>query len=142
MKEYFHPYVSEDKKFSFYFTKTSTTETQIKLWYHGNKKAENTCKFFELEEIYKYHNDISDKAEEKRHEFDNECIEDIKKILNNAGIMVSKKRMLDIIYDYYIVENPLKVFLKVEAFFFNSASSCSLLMYKFQIKMQLICKFP
>ncbi len=119
IKKHFHPYIKENKSFHFYHEpKPKKKENEksryiIKIDYAGNKKAENTCKFFYLPEIYKSHSNLADEIMDIYNTNLPERINDILEKFSNIDEYhrVTKQDILNRLYRKFIVEDENKEIL-------------------------------
>ena len=111
IQENYHPYIDENKNFSFCYIKLSSQPSKILIKYNGLKKAENTCNFFKLQEVYSMHNSEADRLDELRMQYPDEYIKDIISKFKKCGFSLKKEQILKIIYSEYIIKDEDKMIL-------------------------------
>lgn len=142
INKHLHPYIQEDKDFKFIYNK-NTDKNNIyqtnhlieidykrngngEIDYKGNGngeinvKAQETCQFFYLPEIYKSHSNLADEIVELANEYPPDRIENMVKRLNRLNCddaessssvtdpkysLISQNELLQLVYGKFIVKD-------------------------------------
>lgn len=114
LTEHFHPYIDEDKAFSFRYDIEEiddTLKTDIRFEYSGNAKAKDTCEFFKLDKIYSEHTWITDKIVQTKNDYPQSYVEELLNIIKKVKPETTKEDIIKMVYASYYVDDENKEIL-------------------------------
>ena len=114
LTEHFHPYIDEDKAFSFKYDIeeiNDTIKTDIRFEYGGNSKAKDTCDFFKLDKIYSEHTWITEKIVQTKNDYPQSYVEELLNIIKKVKPETTKEDIIKMVYASYYVDDENKEIL-------------------------------
>lgn len=114
LKTHLHPYIDEDKTFSFKYEIQKlepTIKTDIKMEYGSNTKVKETCEFFKLDKIYEKHSWLSNQMVQINNDYPKSYIEELLSTIKGIYPNVTFDDVIKMIYASYSVRDENKEIL-------------------------------